>query len=210
MAGRRVVVIGAGIGGLVAALRLAHAGLDVTVVERAGKPGGKMRSVDAAGRHIEAGPTVFTMRWVFEEIFAEAGADLGSLVALTPAGILARHAWSGEARLDLFVDPRPASSDPHFRRRPRGRRLPPRSAPARPSVYRTLEGPFIRGAPAEPGRAWSRRVGLSGLGDLWRHPAVRDAVVGARRRTSATRGCGSSSGATPPIAAPRPSRRPRP
>ncbi|WP_375409124.1 1-hydroxycarotenoid 3,4-desaturase CrtD [uncultured Methylobacterium sp.] len=167
MAGRRVVVIGAGIAGLVAALRLAHAGLDVTVIERSGKPGGKMRSVDAAGRHIEAGPTVFTMRWVFEEIFAEAGADLGSLVALTPAGILARHAWSGDARLDLFAD-HEASVDAirtfaGARDADGFRRFSARAA----DVYRTLEGPFIRGARPSPVEL-GRRVGLSGLGDLWR------------------------------------------
>ena len=39
----RVVVVGAGVGGLVAALLLAHRGLDVTVLERMGAPGGKLR-----------------------------------------------------------------------------------------------------------------------------------------------------------------------
>ena len=70
MAEQRVVVIGAGVAGLVAALRLAHAGLDVTVLERAALPGGKMRRVPVGGVTVDAGPTVFTMRWVFEEIFA--------------------------------------------------------------------------------------------------------------------------------------------
>ncbi len=64
----RVIVVGAGIGGLVAALLLATRGFDVTVIERAAKPGGKMRKVDAGAAKIDAGPTVFTMRWVFEEI----------------------------------------------------------------------------------------------------------------------------------------------
>ena len=89
----KVVIIGAGIGGLVAALRLAHAGLDVTVIEQALHPGGKMRRVPVGGTAVDAGPTVFTMRWVFEEIFAECGADLAAYVRLEPAGILARHAW---------------------------------------------------------------------------------------------------------------------
>ena len=167
MAERKVIVIGAGIGGLVAALRLAHAGLDVTVLERAGKPGGKMRSVEAGGRAIEAGPTVFTMRWVFEEIFAEAGADLGSLVALTPAGILARHAWSGTERLDLFADHEASveaiGAFAGAREAEGFRRFSGRAA----EVYRTLEGPFIRGARPSPVEL-GRRVGLSGIGDLWR------------------------------------------
>ena len=82
LAAQRVVVIGAGVAGLVAGLRLAHAGLDVTIVERALQPGGKMRSVRVDDSLIEAGPTVFTMRWVFEEIFSECGAELGDRVAL--------------------------------------------------------------------------------------------------------------------------------
>ncbi|HEV7440370.1 MAG TPA: FAD-dependent oxidoreductase, partial [Methylobacterium sp.] len=49
---QRVVVIGAGIAGLVAALRLAAAGIEVTVLERAARPGGKMRSVSVAGRPV--------------------------------------------------------------------------------------------------------------------------------------------------------------
>ena len=71
----RVVVVGAGIGGLVSALLLACRGLQVTLVEAAAEPGGKMRQVQVEGAHIDAGPTVFTMRWVFDEILADACAD---------------------------------------------------------------------------------------------------------------------------------------
>ena len=100
---RRVVVIGGGIGGLVAALELACAGLDVTVLERATTPGGKLREVTVAGRQLDAGPTVFTMRWVFEAIFANAGAALSDYLTLQPASVLARHAWNADQRLDLFA-----------------------------------------------------------------------------------------------------------
>ena len=89
----RVLVVGAGIGGLVSALLLACRGLQVTLVEAAAEPGGKMRQVQVEGAHIDAGPTVFTMRWVFDEILAEAGSSLDALVALQPLSILARHAW---------------------------------------------------------------------------------------------------------------------
>lgn len=99
-----MAVIGAGIGGLVAALELAAAGLEVTVFERAATPGGKLREIAIDGVGIDAGPTVFTMRWVFEEIFARAGADFAAHVALRPLAILARHAWSETERLDLFAD----------------------------------------------------------------------------------------------------------
>ena len=64
LADHRVVVVGAGIGGLVSALLLAHRGLRVTVVESASTPGGKMRQVMVDGAAVDSGPTVFTMRWV--------------------------------------------------------------------------------------------------------------------------------------------------
>uniref|UniRef100_UPI0013D4EFDA FAD-dependent oxidoreductase n=1 Tax=Klebsiella pneumoniae TaxID=573 RepID=UPI0013D4EFDA len=67
MSHRGAVVIGAGIAGLSAALSLAARGVDVTVVERSPRPGGKIRDLTIAEQAIDSGPTVFTMRWVFEE-----------------------------------------------------------------------------------------------------------------------------------------------
>ena len=61
----KVIVVGAGIAGLTAALELAHHGLDVTVLEKNAYPGGKIRQIDVDGALIDSGPTVFTMRWVF-------------------------------------------------------------------------------------------------------------------------------------------------
>ena len=94
----RAVVIGAGIGGLSAAIDLARQGLAVTVLERAAHIGGKMRTVDSAGAAIDAGPTVLTMRDVFDSLFEDAGASLDGRLTLTPLEILARHAWSDGAQ----------------------------------------------------------------------------------------------------------------
>ena len=91
-------------GGLASAIDLAAQGLEVTVIERAPAPGGKMREVVVADRAIDAGPTVFTMRWVFEALFAQAGENLADHLTLHPAATLARHAWPGGDRLDLFAD----------------------------------------------------------------------------------------------------------
>jgi 1-hydroxycarotenoid 3,4-desaturase len=101
----KIVIIGAGIGGLVASLLLAQAGLDVTVCEAAATPGGKLREVTAGTATIDAGPTVFTLRPVFEAIFAMAGARLEDHVTLEKLDCLARHAWEDGATLDLFADP---------------------------------------------------------------------------------------------------------
>ncbi len=104
MADKRVVIVGAGAGGLAAAIDLAASGHAVTVVEKAATPGGKMRQVIVDGTAIDAGPTVLTMRWVFDELFAGAGTTLDAHLTLRPASVLARHAWSADERLDLHAD----------------------------------------------------------------------------------------------------------
>lgn len=100
----RVVVVGAGIAGLSAALALAAAGRRVTVCEAAAEVGGKARRLPSPAGPVDAGPTVLTMRGVFEELFAEAGSQLDAHVTLVRAEVLARHAWADGSRLDLFAD----------------------------------------------------------------------------------------------------------
>ena len=108
MRSERVVVVGGGVGGLVSAALLAHHGAAVTLLERAPRVGGKMRQVHPAGRAVDAGPTVLTMRGVFDELFAVLGTTLDKHLRLTPAELLARHAWATPGgscqRLDLFAD----------------------------------------------------------------------------------------------------------
>jgi 1-hydroxycarotenoid 3,4-desaturase len=114
----KVVVVGAGIGGLVSALLLAHSGARVTVIEGQSQCGGKLRQLwpGSLGKNtnsneyqgIDSGPTVLTMKWVFEEIFASIGANLESELKLTQLSVLARHAWSedsGQDQLTLYADP---------------------------------------------------------------------------------------------------------
>src|SRR4051794_23780722 len=99
-----VVVIGAGVGGLACAIDLAARGVAVTLLERAAKPGGKMREVEIDGRAMDAGPTVFTMRWVFDELLDSAGTSLDAQLDLRPLDTLARHAWDDGSQLDLSAD----------------------------------------------------------------------------------------------------------
>lgn len=100
-----VAIVGAGIGGLAAALRLAHRGVRVTVLERHGTPGGKMRTLPTVAGPVDAGPTVLTMKPVFEALFSDVGARLDDHVTLDAQSILARHFWPDGTRLDLMRDP---------------------------------------------------------------------------------------------------------
>ena len=166
---QRVVVVGAGIGGLVAALELAARGVEVVVVEQAGAPGGKMREVKIAGARIDAGPTVFTMRWVFEELFERIGTRLEDHLNLRPVQTLARHAWDGASpqRLDLYADiERSADAIGVFAGPAEARRYREFCSRAE-GIYRTLERPFLRGSRPNP-VSLATRVGWRGLPDLAR------------------------------------------
>lgn len=100
--GRPVVIIGAGIGGLCAAARLAHAGRPVLILERHCHPGGKMRALPSPAGPVDAGPTVLTLRHVFDRLFADLGTRLENHVTLIPQPLIARHFWPDGSRLDLF------------------------------------------------------------------------------------------------------------
>ena len=101
---QRIVVIGAGIGGLCAAVRLAAKGADVTVIDAHAAPGGKMRTLPSVAGPVDGGPTVLTMRHLLDEVFAAAGASLDDHVTLLPQPLLARHWWQDGSTLDLHAD----------------------------------------------------------------------------------------------------------
>ncbi len=105
MGQQQIVIIGAGIGGLVAAAELAASGAAVTVVEALPHVGGKLRTVDAGGVAIDAGPTVFTARWLFDALFDDLGERLDDHVTLVRSETLATHGWQDGSRLDLWADP---------------------------------------------------------------------------------------------------------
>ncbi len=170
------MVVGAGAGGLSAAIDLARQGLRVTLLERAASPGGKLRQLQAAGVGIDSGPTVFTMRWVFDGLFEAAGDSLERHLQLEPLNILARHAWAGGATLDLHADlQRSAEAIGRFSSPAEARRFLGFCAQAR-KVYDTLEAPYIRSSRPDPASltraiGWGGTLALSSLGpfrDLWR------------------------------------------
>lgn len=165
MTEHRVVVIGAGIGGLSCALRLAQRGLDVTLVESSAHPGGKMQRVSVDGAGIDSGPTVLTMRWVFDELMASVGTSLSAELDIEPLSVLAKHWWSDGSTLDLHANAQ-ASADAvgTMAGAAEARRFLAFCERAR-AVYHTLEAPYIR-HPQPNALQLTRDVGLRGLAVL--------------------------------------------
>ena len=165
MAHADVIVVGAGIGGLMSALLLSGRGLNVTVLERAAAPGGKMRQRADGGRPMDAGPTVFTLKRVFREAFDSVGLDFDALAPSTRANVLARHAWDGDARLDLFADAgQSADAIGRFAGASEAEGFKRFTADSA-RIWRTLERSFVR-APGPEFMGLVRGAGIGGLFDL--------------------------------------------
>ncbi|MEH3053863.1 MAG: phytoene desaturase family protein [Patulibacter minatonensis] len=101
----KILVIGAGLGGLGTALRLQGAGHDVTVLEQLPTPGGRASQI-VDGRYVwDTGPSLITMPWVLEETFAAGGLNFRDEVDLLPLEPYYRIHWAGDDRhLDVMTD----------------------------------------------------------------------------------------------------------
>ncbi len=101
---KRVVVIGAGLGGLAAAIRLANAGCAVTIVEGGERPGGKLGTLERDGFRFDTGPTVFTLPQLVAELFAESGERMEEHLDLVPLEPAFRYSFQDGVELRLGSD----------------------------------------------------------------------------------------------------------
>ncbi|MEV8229118.1 phytoene desaturase family protein [Streptomyces sp. NPDC079167] len=99
-----VVVVGAGLSGLAAALHLLGAGRRVTVVEQGTGPGGRAGRVELGGYRVDTGPTVLTMPHLADEAFAAVGDSLHRRVELIPLHPAYRARFADGSRLDVHTD----------------------------------------------------------------------------------------------------------
>jgi phytoene desaturase len=111
----RVVVIGAGVGGMSAALRLARAGHEVTVVEQGDRVGGKLNVWEQdvpgiAGRfRFDTGPHVLTMPWAIRELFDDLGERMEDWLDLVRMDPICRYHFADGSTFDAPADPAEAA-----------------------------------------------------------------------------------------------------
>jgi phytoene desaturase len=96
----KTLVIGAGLGGLAAAIRLARAGHAVEVWEKNGGPGGKLGDLRIDGFRWGTGPSLLTMPHVLRELFADAGERMEDRLELVRLDSACRYFWTDGAVID--------------------------------------------------------------------------------------------------------------
>lgn len=100
----RVVVVGAGLSGLSAALQLAGRGRAVTVVERGEHPGGRVGRADIGGYRIDTGPTVLTMPDIIDDAFSAVGRSLAECLPLDPVAPAYHAEFADGSALRVHTD----------------------------------------------------------------------------------------------------------
>ena len=100
----KVVIVGAGLGGLSTALRLAGAGREVTIIEREAVPGGRNGLLVDQGYRFDTGPTVLTMPSLIDDALSAVGEKLSDWLELIPLRPLYRAFYHDGSQLDVFPD----------------------------------------------------------------------------------------------------------
>lgn len=101
---RKVIVIGAGVGGLMAATHLARRGFSVTVVEKNKAPGGRCDQFDHDGHTFDSGPTLLVMPQLYDAELHALGTSLGELLDLQRVDPTYRLFFDDGSQLDLTSD----------------------------------------------------------------------------------------------------------
>lgn len=101
----RVVIVGAGLGGLACALHLAAAGREVTILERESVPGGRAGRLSIAGYDFDTGPTVLTLPDLVAEALAVVGEPISEWLELTRLDPAYRAYFPDGSTLDVITEP---------------------------------------------------------------------------------------------------------
>jgi phytoene desaturase len=91
---KKIIIIGAGLGGLSAAIRLAKSGFFVSVLEKNESVGGKVNFVEANGYKFDTGASLLTMPHILEDLFKFAGRELKDYLEIVPVEPICRYFWT--------------------------------------------------------------------------------------------------------------------
>jgi len=105
MSAKKVIVIGAGLGGLSAAISLRQAGYEVTVHEKNARIGGKLNVLKAAGYTFDLGPSILTLPHLFERLFERSGRKLSQYFSIRPLRPHWRNFFEDGKIVDLYPEP---------------------------------------------------------------------------------------------------------
>lgn len=105
MNGKRVIVIGSGLGGLSAAISLAQEGYEVTIHEKNAKIGGKLNVLQAQGYTFDLGPSILTLPHIFERLFERSGKKMSDYIPIRTVRPHWRNFFEDGTVIDLDPDP---------------------------------------------------------------------------------------------------------
>lgn len=169
----RVVVVGAGLGGLAVAARLASSGFEVTVCEQAGRVGGKLNVYEEDGFRFDTGPSLVTLPQALAELFSETGPPLEDVLDLQPVEPIARYRYADGTAFDATTDREAMSAnlDAALGAGAGGqwRRLLERAG----AIWAAVEQPFLRSRLDRPADLLRQSVRLRDLATIAPHRSLR-------------------------------------
>jgi phytoene desaturase len=101
---KNVAVIGGGLGGLSAAIRLANKGYNVDLYEKNNSLGGKANQIKTEGYRFDTGPSLMTMPFVVEELFSSCGEDIKNYLTFRKLDLLCRYFYSDGTVFNAYHD----------------------------------------------------------------------------------------------------------
>jgi phytoene desaturase len=99
---KSVIIIGAGMGGLAAAMRLQHMGFQVTVLEKQARPGGRSNVLQENGFRADMGPTILVMKQTFEDTYRAVGLDINQRIRFVRLDPNYRVYFHDNTHIDLY------------------------------------------------------------------------------------------------------------
>lgn len=169
----KVVVVGAGVGGLAAAARLAAGGHNVTVCEQAEAIGGKLGRRTRDGFRFDTGPSLLTMPWVFEEHFAATGAPLADTLELEPVEPLASYRFADGTWLATHADRARMAADLEATLVPGSGGDWLELLARAEAIWQAVRGPFLERPIAGAGQLAGQARRLSDLAKVAPHRSLR-------------------------------------